>query len=72
MPTKRIGATARPTRVVRLHEANGSSLNGWKSAVTDALRRSKDEVPTPVLSEGSSTLSVEITSSAFSGWPASE
>ena len=51
MPAKRIAATPKVARVVRLHEANGSSLKGWKSAVTDALRRAKAEVPTPVAVE---------------------
>lgn len=51
MPAKKVARSGTPTRVVRLHEASGSSRNGWKSAVGDAVRRSKAEVPTPTAVE---------------------
>ena len=51
MPAKSEARTGRPTRVVRLHEASGSSRSGWNAAVGDAVRRSKAEVPTPTAVE---------------------
>jgi len=38
-------------RVVRLHEAHGSSRRGWEAAVAAAVRSARDEVPAPIAVE---------------------
>lgn len=43
--------SVRPARVVRLHEAHGSSRRGWEAAVVAAVRSARDEVPAPVAVE---------------------
>ena len=56
MPPRNVAKTTAkaakgPARVVRLHEASGSSSKGWPAAVGDALRRSKADVPRPLAVE---------------------
>ncbi len=43
--------SVKPARVVRLHEAHGSSRRGWEAAVAAAVRNARDEVPAPVAVE---------------------
>lgn len=43
--------SVKPARVVRLHEAHGSSRRGWEAAVAAAVRNARTEIPAPVAVE---------------------
>lgn len=46
-----VAKKVKPARVVRLHEAHGSSRRGWEAAVAAAVRSARDEVPAPIAVE---------------------
>ncbi|MDO8562509.1 MAG: dodecin domain-containing protein, partial [Candidatus Limnocylindria bacterium] len=46
-----VAKKVKPARVVRLHEAHGSSRRGWEAAVAAAVRSARDEVPAPLAVE---------------------